>query len=263
MTDLLEELKQAAAQKKANDEAQRRAENEAVCDELLRPVLLRGFDYLRELVAQLEVIDLDVRTDLDIIGLGKLTQVRQTEYHVGIDDQVRPNAVKIQFRWLGEQPLRFEVEDAIVTQRVREELRNCQLMFRTRDLPPRRPRTPLVRFEIDANVKGGIELGVNAARANLLLQVRNLEQLGTTRHYLEPDRFDDAMFDQLGRFLLRRQNHFLQVELSEAYREQLQKRLRQEQGNRVVVTAAGQSVLAAKPSASERLRRFLGGAKKT
>lgn len=61
---------------------------------------------------------------------------------------------------------------------------------------------------------------------------RNVDSLGEVGRNLPPEQLGDGLFDQIGRFLLREQNTLMREELPEAYREQLRKKVEQDQRKR-------------------------------
>ncbi len=227
--DLLEELQREAEQAKTDPAVA--IDLEAIYEEQLRPVMLRALQYLRKLVTQLEIAKPQVTTDFEVTDCGALIQLRQSDYHVGTDDQERPTRVRLGFDWLGTTPLRCDVEEAVTIRRLNENLRHWHLPFRTRDLPPKRPKVPHVRFEIDPEIRAAIQFSAPTERGQIGLTMQHVERLGTIRHDLDAEGCNDAFFDQLGRFILHRENQFLKLEVPEEYRRRLQRQLHREQAD--------------------------------
>ncbi len=66
----------------------------------------------------------------------------------------------------------------------------------------------------------------------LRMSFHNVDTLGDVARSVPVDQLGETLFDNIGRFLLREENSLMREELPEAYREQLRKKVQQDQMKR-------------------------------
>lgn len=136
--------------------------------------------YLHEFVQQLNIVNPATIIDFPLLELGTLKKFTQSGYSLKCELKDQVESVILIFSLRSDEQLECGAQNL---DQAKPELRN---------LP--------------------VELTFMADYQNLTLEltIENFAYLGTTRHPLDPNKIDEAFLEELGKFILRKDNTFLQ-----------------------------------------------------
>jgi hypothetical protein len=232
---LLDELKQEAKELKAKeDDGSDMAQTGGDVNRARRQLMAKMqavYKYFKEFNEHLNVVSPDVSGDYLLEGLGTLANLRQSDYKLATDD---PNTIqKFTFHWTCARKGRqeFKVENPILAEKHREHLWNQNLRFNKRDLQ----KGAGVVFVVDAYVPVSFEFEADPIRNVISLKLKNLGALETVTHTYPPDKVNAELMDELAKCVLRRTNHFDELngeKMSDTARQQIRERLEKERVQR-------------------------------
>jgi len=81
-------------------------------------------------------------------------------------------------------------------------------------------------FIIEKKIPVKIHFQVDYDNAQITLEIFNHQNFGHIKRSYQPDEINEAYLDQLAKFLLRKDNDFIEIEMSEQEREALRENLR-------------------------------------
>ena len=80
-------------------------------------------------------------------------------------------------------------------------------------------------FTVETKVPVAFNFELSEDKSTINLSIRNFEGLGTHLYRFQPEQIDEQFLDQMGRYLLRADNHFVRLEISDDERQKLRQRL--------------------------------------
>jgi len=224
---LLDELKKQAEakQSQAQIDKQRQAELEARSRNEVLPKLVQIYSYLKELLRQLEILQTDVRVDYNLKGYGNLLGLRQEAYELHADSRENMTNLSLGYYCVGEGEIKFELDTRQQVEQQKDYFRQHDLAYTSRDYRDERHNITHALFTLEPRIRVVFDFQLSKDLVTILLTVRNYEGLGTHRYQLEPSRIDGDFLDELGKYILRRDNRFLKLDISENFRENLRQQL--------------------------------------
>lgn len=231
---LLDELKKQAEAKQSQQQIdqQRQAALEARSRDEVLPKLVQIYSYLKELLKQVEILQPDVRADYNLKGYGNLSGLRQEGYELHTDSRDNMTHLSLGYYCVGDAELRFELDTPQQVEQQKDYFKQHDLAYSSRDHRDERHNVTHALFSFEPRIRVTFDFQLAKDLVTILLTVRNHEGLGTHRYQLEPARIDDDFLDELGRYILRRENTFLKLDISENFRENLRQRLANEGGKK-------------------------------
>lgn len=232
MMSLLDELKKQAEAKQSQQEIDRlhQAELEARTRDEVLPKLVQIYSYLNELLKQVEILQDDVRVDYNLKGYGNLTGLRQEGYELRSDSRDKMTNLSLGYYCVGNDDgeVSFEVETEQQVEQQKDYFKQHDLAYTSRDYRDERHHITHALFSFESRIRVTFDFQLAKDLATIVLTVRNYEGLGTNRYQLEPSQINDDFLDELGKYILRRENRFLKLDISENFREDLRQRLAKE-----------------------------------
>ena len=231
---LLDELKKQAEAKQSQEQVnkQHQAELEARSRDEVLPKLVQIYTYLKELLKQVEILQADVRADYNLKGCGNLIGLRQEGYELRTDSRDNMTNLTLGFYCAGDGEIKFELDTQQQVEQQKDYFKQHDLAYISRDYRDERHNVTHALFNFEPRIQVTFDFQLAKDMATIMLTVRNHEGLGTHRYQLEPSRIDDDFLDELGRYILRRENKFLKLDISENYRENLRQKLAREEGKK-------------------------------
>jgi hypothetical protein len=229
---LLDDLRREAEENLAADTAgQEAARKEAEYRERLRPAMLKILRYLAELTDQLKVLDLDVRQDYDLPGIGLVKGLRQGDYVVNADSTENTKTTRLRFSCADEQEHEYAIKPKSTADETRAFL-DAQVM-RYAEWPIRDPVQGIIglNFQLAVKVDVNFIFKADLDQCAIALIISNFSNFKVERSVIQPERIDDAWLDNLGNYLVRRRKNLYELEISDddkaVIRQQLEAAQRQ------------------------------------
>lgn len=223
-------LRAEAEQERRRKRSEREDQEDREYRDVLLPAMTRILTYLGQLSDHLNYVKPAVKPRFTIPGHGDLELFQQIGYRVTADSRQRLKRITLQFQAIGSAPLRFKVgplsmandlDDLLVEQGLDFTIADYRdgyghLVGRSFDV---RPKVP-VTVQIEADVK---DLRIWAS-------FTNFASPSTRRVHFRPEDITDQFLDDLGNYILRRNDKLTQLEIPPEARERLRLRMEAEKG---------------------------------
>ncbi|MCK6412173.1 MAG: hypothetical protein L6Q55_07085 [Azonexus sp.] len=210
---LLEQLRQqaAACQREQHANASHQAANAAAIDHALR----LAFDYLHELVQQLNIIKPPLSRDYVLLDRLALSGLQWQEGFADYRRQPESDGallerVSFTCRLSGAPNIVCE-RDGTGAERFRALLFDLGLQFDSQEFRNDKRLIERVRFDIRGELGVSVRWRADFARGSIMIEARNLERLGGTPYLLLPQAVDRALLDEFARLLLGQPNRFREL----------------------------------------------------
>lgn len=230
---LLDELEQEAQRRKASsgDAAKRKAEREEVYRTQIEPGMGALYEYLQKLTANLKILTPKKPLRYQLGGYGEIVGYIEHDYELLVSTQPASREVKLQFHCAvaSDECPTIEVQGATKIKAVAGAFQRYHLggLFD----PKKDASGEIVSARF--NAKGRLTLlalfAGDAETAVVRMTFTNFEGLGTVTKTVTGGQLDEALFDDIGRFLTREPNTLLNETLSDSYRMQLRTKVQQDQ----------------------------------
>ena len=230
---LLDELEQQAQQRKANadDAEKRKSQREEIFRTQLEPGMVALFDFLNKLVANLKVLQPKKQLRYDLVGYGEIVGYIEHEYELKVNQQPGSREITLGFPCLvaSEECPTVEVLGASKVRTVAGAFQRYHLGGL---LEPKKDGNGEV-ISAKFNAKGRIPLSAtflaDADSAAVRMSFVNFDSLGTATKNFTPVQLTPALYDDIGRYLMREESNLFQEALSDSYRSQLRTKVQQDQ----------------------------------
>lgn len=189
------------------------------------PKLTQIYSYLNELISHLGVIQPVIAVAYPLKGYGTLEKLAQGDYKLTADSRDDMSRVTLVFTCEGKGDVSFNVEGKPQVERLREHLVGCNMPFTSREYRDDRHNLISALFNVEAKVPVLFNFKLAEDKTTINLSIRNFEGLGTRTYRLQPEQIDAQLLDQMGHYLLRTDNHFVRLDITEEEREKLRQRL--------------------------------------
>ena len=200
--DILEELRQQ------KDGTHGKAETpEAVVGQIssyqysvLLDNLKKIHDYLHELTSNLNHLDYTTTVDMQIPGIGAISNLHQNNYELLWENRANQNRVILNFSTHIPDSCSVKLDQAL-NDRLEDILEQAGINFSC-------DQDTLV---LDGKINSSATFSINPSDNGITLSISNFEQLGRQRYLLTEKMINETFFDQMGRFLLHRENNFIEL----------------------------------------------------
>lgn len=229
---LLDDLENEAQRRKA--EADRavevKTERESAYRTILEPAMGKLRAYLTELVEKIKVLQPKIAIRHEIAGYGDVVAYVEHEYE--LRDARQPSSLELTPSFAATVA---SSECPAVTVEGAARVRAVANLFQRHRLGG-----PLAERKDNSGemagavfkAKGKIPLAANfmadAASGQLRITFTNFDDFGSVTKNVPPERVDDALFDEIGRYLMRDPNSLLREALPDDYRSQLKAKVHEQ-----------------------------------
>jgi hypothetical protein len=227
---LLDDLKAQAERRKYEDAEKRRqaAALEAAYVERIHPVMQRIFGYLSELVENINYLKPETLVHFAIREFDCFDDLRQQDYLLSTDSLDRMQQIQLRFTCVGQRPLNFAVTPTSVASDLRELLMDHGLTFRTMDYYDEYHNSIGGRFEVEPRVPGRVVVEADIPHTLVRLTLINFDSPSLHRAHYLPEEVASRFLDNLGSYILRKNQHLTRLFLPEETRKAIRIRLEEE-----------------------------------
>ena len=231
---LLDELEHEAQRRKSDEESAvaLKASRESAYRTTLEPAMGTLLAYLQELVAKLKLLQPKVAIRHNLPGYGEVVGYVEHEYEVHENRMPRPRRSPSRSfaRWQSDVP-RFRL-------RVSTALGGVCMFQRHRLGAPLAPVKDATGEVVSATfkAKGRIPLtavfSADTTTGQLRLTFTNFDDLAAATKNVAPENVNEALYDEIGRYVMREPTRLLREDLPEDYRSQLRAGVQQQEVKR-------------------------------
>ncbi len=222
---ILEDLKKEADTSRiAREQAKLgQAELERIYQAGIRPAMLRIHSYLLELVEQLGLVDLPVTVGFDFPGIGRINSLAQTNYRVSIDSHREPRFIKLLFECTAPEERRYNVMPKSAGDEACQFLTSQKTLFS--DWAIRDANQEVVGLTIQCKLRFWVSLTfmVDIPSEGIRVSSYNFEGRGEKSFLASYQSIDEHWLDKLGLYVLRKNDSFGRLHISEEQRNRLRK----------------------------------------
>jgi hypothetical protein len=230
---LLDELEQEAQKRgiAGEESTRRKIEREAAYRERLEPALDALHAFLSELILRLKALQPRNALRYHVPGYGEIVGYIEHDYRLGDDKQPSSREISLDFSCAiaSEECPTVDVEGA-------SRLRAVSGFFQRHRIggmvAPRKDGAGDVvaaTFRAKGRIPLGAQFHADAEMGALRVSFSNFDGFDTTVKSFVPAQVDEALYEQIGRYLVREPNTLLREDLPEAYRKQLRSKVQQQQ----------------------------------
>jgi hypothetical protein len=160
--------------------------------------------YLHELIEQLNFIEPDIRRSMSLGEFGELTNLLQGDYKLLYESSYNKETVNLYFSLNNEDQVEVDITENEGTKLQLEKLKNQGLLanYISRQPP---------RISIQGYVPVRLEFASDFDEACLNVSLHNFSQFEDANYKLNLDCVTEDELNQLGRFILRQENTFMDV----------------------------------------------------
>jgi hypothetical protein len=227
---LLDDIHQKANAKRSEiDSAEKRAEHfEHIYLTTINPALKKTYSYLNELVNELNFIDDPVVCSYKIPGLEEPQEnFYHGKYSIATNSSERMTEIRISFICLRDKPIHFLIENDKRANAISDELFSFQVGYDQRPVYDNRNRKIGTYFDLTGQIAVQVRVFVVPGSAKLKIESHNFPSLGHFDKTIEPDQLGN-LAEQIGLFILRRDNSIMTFDLPSETRADIQHRLKQD-----------------------------------
>lgn len=224
---LLDELRFEASQVVHDQEstAERQERLSQAIQEVISPSLGRIYDYLNQFRQHLKVLQPEITIDLPVRGLGTCVDLNQQGYMLRSGETDSLNSVVFSFKLKRRNPCTLSFNYPGDAAALLSSLKEGGLVFAKTTISAQNTPNQSLRLEIVGDIPVRFEFKANDKSGTIDLIICNFDEVGTQKHTLQAEHINDELLDQLGRYILRRDNTFLVNDVSWGYRQRLRQRL--------------------------------------
>ena len=228
LDDLKEQAKRIKDEAAALEERKQRQRVDAL--DKITPALVEIHRYLKELAEQLNVIKPQIRVNFPVREVGELTDLEQGNYReVREGDREQTSSVTFAFTLEGRRHYRFDVSVPGNVDQWLNNLKNEGLKIDHAQVLDESSLGHRVWINVSGFVPVKLRFAADLEKEGIVLTVRNYDSIGEMRHRITPEQVDEQFLDELGRYILRRPNRFLRMEVPAEVRDRLRKKIELDQ----------------------------------
>lgn len=225
---LLDELRQASevARNQEQLEKERACHLQEIYDKEVNPKIEMIYNYLKELEGHLNYLKPDIKVDYDISGYGVLEGLRQGSYHMEKGRKEVLKKVQFSFKCESEGELTFSVEGKKKLHTLMEEMDRAGIRYSCKRERGGNNEVIGADIAVESVVPVSIEFKGERETSGIVMTLRNFDDLLWQKSYLNPLQIDDNFLDELGKFIIRKENSFMKMELPSAEKKFFQELVR-------------------------------------
>jgi hypothetical protein len=230
---LLDELEQEAQKRKASAEEaeKRKAEREEIFRTQLEPGMNALFEYLNKLVASLKVLQPKKQIRYNLVGYGEVVGYVEHEYELKVNQQPGSREIVLSYpvAIANEECPTVEVQGASKVKTVAQSFQRYHLGGLLEPKKDVSGEIVSAKFKAKGRIVQTATFSADADSAVIKLSFVNFDALGTATKNIPPNQLNEALFDEIGRYLTHEPNGLFREALPDTYRNQLRTKVQQEQ----------------------------------
>jgi hypothetical protein len=230
---LLDELEQEAQKRKASagDAEKRKAEREEIFRTQLNPGMTALYEYLSKLVANLKILQPKKPLRYALNGYGEIVGYVEHEYDLKVSQQPGAKEITLSFPCAiaSDECPTVEVQGGSKVRTVTGAFQRYHLGGLMEPKKDVSGEVISARFNAKGRITLSATFAADADSALVKMSFVNFDALGTAAKNVAPAQLNEALFDDIGRYLTREPNQLFHEALPDSYRLQLRTKVQQDQ----------------------------------
>ncbi len=167
-------------------------------------------NYLHDFIEQLNFIESDIQTNIKIDDMGSLENLQQLDYRLVNESSINKESISLLFSLKNNSQLEMEIDNTIETKEILEELKTLGLLINyTSKSPP--------TVSIQGHIPVRIEFESDFEESNIHITIENFSRLAKEHYVLNVDHISDELLNEFGKYVLRRDNNFMDVLVEDSH----------------------------------------------
>ncbi len=228
---ILDDLKREASRLQGDQERVPGGEayQEQRYHEVAKPLMKQIATYLCEMTEQLKVVQLPVPVAYDIPGIGLVKELYQGDYRVYLDSREAPRKIAFQFACTSGSVNKYSVTPLTAAEEARQFMRKQQIHFSEWGIRDSQERLMGAHFECQMQIQVKLVFATDMENERLVVTSINRHGLTIKHSNFSFDSIDDKWMDELGHYILRKNEQMGVLDIPESARQEIQKRVKEEQ----------------------------------
>jgi len=227
---LLDDLKNQANDQRDREqrEKQRWEQLESIYRDEIHPRMTEVYQYLNELVEHLNYLKPETLASYPILPQGASCTFRQHDYKLTVDSTRQTRNITLTCKAELAQPVRFSLEGREKVLRQKELLDSFKLRYDRKEYKNDSYELTGADFKLEGPINISVYFVGDVETSSVNLVMSNFEQPGAVRHVLKARHLNREFLDKLGRYLLRKDDQFLNLDISDDHKQTIRQMLEQE-----------------------------------
>ena len=167
-------------------------------------------NYLHDFIEQLNFVETDIQTHITVDDMGTLEDLHQIDYRLINESSINKESISLLFSMKNDSQLEVEIDNTIETKERLEELKTLGLLINYTSKTP-----PIV--SIQGHIPVRIEFESDFEESNIHISIENFSRLAKEHYVLNVDHISDELLNEFGKFVLRRENNFMDVLVEDSH----------------------------------------------
>ena len=189
-------------------------------------------NYLSEFSDQLKVVDPDVRHDYSLPGIGEIKGLRQAGYIVNADSTDQTKTIRLKFHCMADSEKAYAVEPKSLADETRAFLHTQNMRYAEWPIRDNEQRITGINYQLQVKVEIHFIFQVDLEQSAIKMLIKNFNAFGVDRSHIQAHRINDQWLDNLGNYILRRNDKLHELEIKDSDKELIRKRLEHEKKSR-------------------------------
>lgn len=214
---LLDDLRKQAdvlkTEAEEEQERQQRLRNVYLAE--INPKLIQIYRYLKEVVDHLNYINPDVLISYQLPVCGQIAGFRQTDYRIAADSSEEMHEIHFQFTCQREKRLHLRLENSHEIEKLSDYLAERRIQFHCKKEKDDNFLVTAAYFSISNRIPVLFKITANVEDSTIEFSISNFNELGGRKITLVGSQINDDLLDSLGRYILREEDSFPPLNISE------------------------------------------------
>lgn len=257
---LLDDLKNQADDQRAQEarEKERWEQLEQTYQDEIHPRMVEIYQYLSELVNHLNYLQPETRARYPLLPQGNLCTLFQRDYKITIDSTRQTRNITLTCKAELAEPVRFSLEGKEKVLHQQEILDSFKLRHDRKEYKNNSYELLGADFKLEGPMNISIYFVGDIETSSVNLFMSNFEQPGVVKHVLKARHLNREFLDKLGSYLLRKDDQFLNLDISDDHKQTIRQMLEQERLRREQEIAEMERQAQEEQNTDKPSRRFMG-----
>ncbi len=160
------------------------------------------YDFFHQILDQLNILNPEIKVDFRIATNMAITTFQQQNYEVHARSSHEDEVVGFIYKLVTEDHISIAKKDIADVDSYLKNIKNCDInvIKQTNDV-----------IELSSTIPVRVFFKSDFASNKIFIIIDNFENIGTQHFSIAPDRVENALLEELGKFILRQPNQFLEM----------------------------------------------------
>ena len=227
---LLDDLKNQANDQRAKEQREKERWDalERTYQDEIHPRMTEVYQYLNELVDHLNYLKPETVAHYPVLPQGKPCRFRQQDYTLTIDSTRQIKNITLSCKAELSEPVLFNIEGREKVLQHRELLDSFKLRHDRKEYKDDNYELLATDFKLEGPISISVYFVGDIENSAVNLFMSNFEQPGVVKYVLKARHLNREFLDKLASYLLRKDDQFLNLDISDDHKQTIRQMLEQE-----------------------------------